>query len=277
MADKKPSRAPRLALVTGASSGIGAAFAERLAGDGYDLILVARRRDRLEELAARVRAEDGVQAEVLAADLARHPDLARVEARIGETGGLDMLVNDAGFGVYRPLADLDPTVIEEMILVNVLALARLTRAALPGMLSRGRGDIINLASGLAFMPGPTMATYTGSKAFVINFTRAIDQEVRGKGIRLQALCPGVVPTEFQQRSGTDLSRIPRHAFMSAEDTVRASLAGLDLGEVVCMPGLSDLVYMARYEDAQADLTRHPLPGGGIASRYREPGSGGSPQ
>lgn len=261
-------RARRLALVTGASSGIGAAFATRLARDGYDLIVVARRQERLEDLATRLRAESGVQVEVLVADLARASDLRNVEMRLSEGEAPDLLVNNAGFGVYEPLAQADPGVLEEMILVNVLALTRLTRAALPGMLSRGSGDIINVSSGLAFMPSATRATYSGTKAYVVNFSRSLNEEMSEKGIRVQALCPGITLTEFHLRSGTDVSRVPQRLLMTAEEVVDASLAALKLGEVVCLPGLSDVAYMARYEEAQSALTRNMTPDGKPAARYR---------
>jgi len=269
MASSHPKNPPRLALVTGASSGIGAAFATRLARDGYGLIVVARRGDRLEELAAKLRAQTGVQVEVLVADLARATDLHKVETRITQAGALDLLVNNAGFGVYKPLVDGDPDVLEEMILVNVLALTRLTRAALPGMVSRGSGSIINVSSGLAFMPSATWATYSGTKAYVVNFTRSLTEEVSEKGIRVQALCPGITLTEFHRRSGTDLSRIPPHMLMTAEEVADASLAGLELGEVICLPGLSDEAYIARFEEAQSALTRNMTPDGKPAARYRK--------
>lgn len=230
------------ALVTGASSGIGEVFAQQLARRSYDLVLVARCSERLQTLAARLKAEAGVGVEVLSTDLTDQAGLRRVEARAAQAP-LDLLVNNAGFAVYKPLAESDPATLEEMIALNVLALTRLTRAALPPMLARGSGAIINVASGLAFLPQATRATYTGSKAFVLNFSQALSEEVNDAGVRVQVLVPGLTPSEFHLRSGTDLSRFPSEIVMSAEDLVRASLKGLELDETVCIPGLHDPSYV----------------------------------
>ena len=186
------------ALVTGASSGIGAAFAERLARDGYDLILVARRRERLEALAEHLRAVHGAGASVLAADLSRAGELAAVEQRLAEETALALLVNNAGFGGYMPFKDLDPDRAEELIGVQVIAVTRLTRAALPGMLARGRGAIVNVSSRLAFSgplgspPLPKRATYAAAKAYINTFTQILADELAGTGVQVQALCPGMV-------------------------------------------------------------------------------------
>lgn len=192
------------ALVTGASSGIGEAFAQQ----SYDLVLVARRTERLQTLAARLKAEAGVGVEVLSTDLTDREGLRRAEAR-ADAAPLDLLVNNAGFAMYKPLAESDPATLEEMIALNILALTRLARAALPGMLERGSGAIINVASGLAFLPQATRATYSGSKAFVLNFSQALSEEVKDRGLRVQVLVPGLTHSEFHLRAGTDLSRFPR--------------------------------------------------------------------
>ena len=173
------SRSRPLALVTGASSGIGAAFAERLARDGHDLILVARRRDRLETLAERLRYEAGAEARPLAADLADAEGLSQVEAHIAGDERLALLVNNAGFGGYRPFVEVEPKVVDELIAVHVRAVARLTRAAVPGMVRRGKGAVINVASLLALSgalppnPLPYRAVYAGAKAFILAFTEAL--------------------------------------------------------------------------------------------------------
>ena len=226
------------ALVTGASSGIGAAFAERLAKDGYDLIVVARRRDKLEELAQRLRESHQVNVEVLVADLSRPDSLRTVEKRIAEDSALEMLVNNAGFGGYMPFVELGPERAEELINLKVLAVTRLTRAALPGMLGRGRGSIINVSSRLGFSGSmgssqlPKRATYAGSNAYINTFTQLLQSELDGTGVQVQALCPGLVATEFHAHVGTDSSRFPAAVVMQPEDLVSASLAGLKLGEAI---------------------------------------------
>jgi uncharacterized protein len=248
-----------LALITGASSGIGAAFAERLAADGHDLILVARRRERLEALAERLRASTGVAVEVLAADLAAPDGLRVVEERIAAGPALDLLVNNAGFGAYMPFVELGPDRAEELIRLQVTAVTRLTHAALTGMLARGRGAIINVSSllsvsGALNLPRlPKRATYAGTKAFSNTFTQLLSQELEGTGVQVQALLAGVVATEFHDRVGMDANRFPPEIVMRPEDLVAASLAGLRLGEVICVPGLDDPELLERLHEAQRQL------------------------
>ncbi len=225
-----------IALVTGASAGIGAAFAERLAREGYGLVVVARRGDRLEALAAGLEASHGTRTEVLVADLCAPADLRRVEERAA-ADDITLLVNNAGFGTFGPLSGLDPDREEEEIALNVTALVRLTRAALPGMLARKHGGIINVSSLAAYQPGPFNATYAATKAFVNSFTEAVHEEVRGSGVTVQALCPGFTHTEFQGRAGVDTRQIPERAFQTPEQVVDASLAALRRGRAVCIPGL----------------------------------------
>jgi short-subunit dehydrogenase len=262
-----------LALITGASSGIGQAFAERLARDGYDLTIVARRRDRLEGLAARLRADHGVNVEVVVTDLGKSSDLRALEKRIADEGSLELLVNNAGFGAYMPFIQLEPDSAEELINVQVLAVTRLTRAALPGMLARGKGSIINVSSRLAFSGPvtagqlPKRATYAGTKAFINAFTQVLHAELEGTGVKVQALCPAVVRTEFHLRMGIDPSRFPPEIIEKAEDVVEASLAGLRLGEVICMPGLEDASLLARLLDDQREFFERSG-AGALASRYK---------
>jgi len=236
-ASEKGSR-PR-ALVTGASSGIGAAFAKRLARDGYQVTIVARSRARLEEIAEAARASGGA-AEVLVADLTSGAALAGV-AGVVATAPPDLLVNNAGFGTVGAFAELDPAREEEEIRLNVIALMRLTRAALPGMLARGAGAIVNVSSIGAFQPGPFNATYSATKAWVNSFTEAISEELRGSGVHVQALCPGFTRTEFQQRAGIDTANFPSFIWMSPEAVVDASLAALRRREVVCVPGAGNRI------------------------------------
>ncbi len=228
----------RLAVVTGGSSGIGEAYAERLARDGWDLVLVARRRDRLDELAARLATEHGISAQVIDADLA---DRDRLEALCTEVAGLapEMLVNNAALAHYMPFAELPAGQARELVELNVLAPVLLTRAALPGMLERGAGSVINVASLLAFSGAwegphfPRRAVYAASKSFLVTFTQIVAAEVRELGVKAQVVCPGVVRSEFHSRQGMDMSAVPR---MEPFDVVEASLIDLMRGVVVSIPG-----------------------------------------
>jgi short-subunit dehydrogenase len=261
------------ALVTGASSGIGAAFAERLAQEGYDLLIVARRRERLEALAAQLQENHPVNVEVLVADLSRPEAMRGVEKRIAGDTALEILVNNAGFGGYKPFVELEPDKAEELINLQVLAVARLTRAALPGMLARGHGSIINVSSRLAFSAPmgssqlPKRATYAGTKSFINTFTQLLQSELEGSGVQMQALCPGLVQSEFHEQVGIDPNRYPAAIVMKPEDLVDASLVGLRLGEVICVPALEDpglLTQILESEKRFFELTRS----GTVAQRYR---------
>jgi len=266
--DNHHRETPRRALITGASAGIGATFAARLARAGYNLVLVARRRHQLEVVAARVRMETGVTVEVVDADLAGDAGMRAVEASITGGAPLDMLVNNAGFAVYGLIAESDPDVMAEMIQLNVVALTRLTHAALPAMLTRGSGAIINVSSGLSFTPAPTRAAYSGTKAYVNNFTRALHMEVAERGVRMQLLVPGITRTDFHTRSGTDLARVPTTMIMEPEALVDASLIGLATGEVVCIPGLTDPALLDQFDAAQAAVGQNLIRNGQQpAARY----------
>lgn len=227
----------RRALVTGASSGIGQAFATRLAQDRYDLVLVARNVERLEQLAEQLRSDHGTGVKVLPADLTKTQQLRKVERHIAADEHLEILVNNAGFGTAGQFAELDIAVEEDQIRLNVLALVRLTRVALPAMVQRHRGAIINVSSMAGMQPGPTTATYSATKAYVNTFTEGLHEELQGSGVQVQALCPGFTRTEFQQRANIDTSSLPELAWMEAADVVDASIAGLGRGDVICVPGL----------------------------------------
>lgn len=229
----------RRALVTGASTGIGAAFAEALAGRGTDLVVVARDEARLEGLAAKLGRDHGVDVRVLPADLVDPTGLRRVEEAVLGDEHLDLLVNNAGFGTIGNFAGLDPDGEEREIRLNVLALVRLTRAALPGMLRRRRGAIVNVSSMAGFQPAPFNATYGATKAYVNSFTEALAEEVRGSGVRVQTLCPGFTRTEFQDRAGIDASNVPALAWMEPHEVVAASLDGLRRAAVVVVPGFGN--------------------------------------
>lgn len=230
------------ALVTGASGGIGEAYARELAAQRTDLVLVARRGEELERLADELHGRYGVTCEVVAADLTNDLGLRAVEARVGE---VDLLVNNAGYGIARPLAEVDAAHVDGMVRLNVLALARLTRAALPGMLARDHGAIVNVSSVAGFQPSPSYATYNATKAFVTMFTEALALEVRGTGVRVQALCPGLTRTGFQAvagESGTD--GLPDVMWQEPGEVVHASLAGLRRNRVIVVSGVPNKVLVA---------------------------------
>jgi uncharacterized protein len=256
------------ALVTGTSSGIGEAFAERLARDGYDLILVARRRERLEALAQRLQGKFGVKAETLPADLTDSGELRQVEMRIAAHTDLSLLVNNAGRGDIMPFAEMPRDTAENMIELNITALVRLTHAALPGMLARGRGTIVNVSSGLAYGVLAPFSVYGATKAFVSHFTELLHEEVKSKGLVLQALVPGLTRTNLGgAEENKFFDRFPKELVMSPEDLVNASMASLSLGELFCMPLVEDPEAWARASQAIKDIGHSPL-SSKPAARYR---------
>jgi uncharacterized protein len=253
-----------LALVTGASSGIGKAFAERLAADGHDLIVVGRRRDRLEALAA---ALPEVAVEVVVADLSTAEG---IETVAGLCASRPLTMNNAGVAHYMPMAALPAETARELVNVKVLAPTLLTRAALAGMIERGDGVILNVAGMLAFSgPAPAApppgqrAVYVGTLAHTVALSQTLHAELQGTGVKVHVVCPGIVATEFHEVQGMDLSALPR---MSAPDVVTAALAGIELGEVVSAPGVEDY----RLLDAVfgADLAAFQGQSAQLASRYR---------
>jgi short-subunit dehydrogenase len=252
------------------------AFAEQLAGDGYDVIIVARRRERLEALAQRLRTDHGAAVEVFVADLTNPAAVQAVEQRVAEDTGLELLVNNAGFAGYMPFVQLDPDRAEELIRVHVIATTRVTRAALPGMLRRGRGAIINVSSLLGFSasvpsssPMPRRAVYAGCKAYINTFTEVLHHELEGTGVQVQALCPGPVQdTEFHDHvPGFDRSCLGIVG-IHARGIVRAALTGLELGEVICVPGLDDPDLIAQVRGDERQMLARAAPGG-LAARYTE--------
>ena len=228
-----------VALVTGASSGIGEAFSRALRSRGEDLVLVARREDRLRLLADELGGAGRVECVPL--DLAAPDAAARLEAEIVRRGlAVDMLVNNAGLGHAAPFDRQGANVLRAMLDVNVRAVVELTRTFLPGMLTRGRGRIVNVASNAAFQPVPFHSVYAATKAFVLSFTEGLAEELRGRGVRVQALCPGITDTEFldvaQTHRGLLVRRLP---MLRPEEVVRASLAGLERGRVRVVVGWSN--------------------------------------
>ncbi len=242
------------ALITGASSGIGAIYADRLAKRGYDLILVARNQDRLSALAQRLTSETGRSVETIAADLNDKADLARIEIKLRTDTGITLLVNNAGVGAAAPLLASDIEKMDEMIRLNVSALTRLTYAAAPGFVARGGGTIINISSIVAISPETLNGVYGGSKAFVLAFSQSLQHELADKGVRIQAVLPGATATEFWDIAGLLVHNLPTAIVMSASDMVDAALAGLDLGEVVTIPSLPDKAEWDGFEAARRAMS-----------------------
>lgn len=226
----------RYALVTGASSGIGAAYALRLANEGYSLILVARRAERLRALATEIERHCDVKARVLVADLATPQGQAKVERAITEAESLDVLVNNAGFASQGDFVGSELPEQVAMHSLHVLAPMRFMRAALPQMLARGRGSIVNVSSLMAFYPLPGQVSYGATKTYLKTFTEALSLELRGTGVRVQALCPGFTRTEFQIRADIGSSHLPDFIWMSPTKVVEQSFRDLQYGEVVSVPG-----------------------------------------
>ncbi len=241
------------ALITGASAGIGATFAERLARDGYDLVLVARDTARLESLAARLRATYGVGAEVLPADLADTGACRQVERRLADPDRpVDLLVNNAGFGLRTPFLATDVEEDVRLLRVLVEAVLRLTHAALPGMVQRGRGDVINVSSVAGFVP---WKTYGAAKAWVTSFSEGLAGQLRGTGVRVLALCPGFTHTEFHDRAGLSPAMAPPWLWLRATDVVDAALHDLRSGRVVSVPSRRYRVLTALARHAPRALVR----------------------
>jgi short-subunit dehydrogenase len=224
-----------VALVTGASSGIGEAFARALAARGHDLVVVARTESALQALAGTV----SVDVEVIAADLATDEGVAAVEERLRT--GVDLLVNNAGFGTTGKFAELPIDEEDNEIRLNVLALTRLTGAAVPGMVARKRGGVINVASIAAFQPTPGTATYGGTKAYVLSFTQALREELRGTGVRALVVCPGFTRTEFQARANYEVKGLAARFWQSPEEVVETTLSALDHDAGICVPGWQNKV------------------------------------
>ncbi|GAA5073363.1 SDR family NAD(P)-dependent oxidoreductase [Lysobacter panacisoli] len=254
------------ALVTGASSGIGAIYADRLARSGYDLILVARRADKLRSLAEELTTRTGRSVETVSADLTRADDLARVENLLRTDASITLLVNNAGVGATAPLLQSDVAEMERMITLNVNVLTRLAYAVAPAFVARGAGTIVNIASIVALQPELLNGVYGGSKAYVLAFSQSLQHELADKGVRVQAVLPGATATAFWDVAGLPVEHLPGEIVMSAEDMVDAALAGLEQGEQVTIPALPDIADWNAFEDARKAL-QPGLSRANPASRY----------
>jgi short-subunit dehydrogenase len=255
MPTPSPANGRRLTLITGASSGIGRAYAQRLAADGHDLIVVARRGDRLAELKGQLESQHRVSVQPMVADLSTESGMRSVEAAATDSR-IALVVDSAALAHYMPFLQLPADKADELVKLNVLAPVRLIHAALPGMVERRSGAVISIASLLAFSAAadnpqmPQRAVYAASKAFLVTFIRLLASEVRASGVRLQVVCPGIVKSEFHTRQNIDLSHMPR---MEPQQVVEASMLALERGEVVCVPSLDDADALQRYDKAAGEL------------------------
>jgi short-subunit dehydrogenase len=260
----------KTAVVTGSSSGIGAVYADRLAARGYDLILVARRADRLNALAGKLSAAHGIKTQVLVADLAKESDLADVEAVLRRDASVRVLVNNAGVARFSPFAQSSVDDSASQIALNITALTRLAHAVLPGFVSRNEGAIINIASVLAVHALPISSVYSATKAYVLQFSRGLQGELAATGVKVQAVLPAATETEIWTEgvSGVPLSALHKDTIMSAEDLVDAAFAGFDNGEAVTWPSVGDAGLWNTYDTARAAIfaaTQTGTP----AARYRK--------
>ncbi|MEB0122122.1 SDR family oxidoreductase [Pseudomonas sp. CCI1.2] len=241
------------ALITGASTGIGAIYADRLAKRGYDLILVARQQARLDAVATGIRSESGREVAVVVADLNVAADVRRVEAILSSDANITLLVNNAGVGATSSVLESDADKMDAMIGLNITSLARLAGAAARGFAARGTGALINIASIVAVAPEILNGVYGGSKAFVLAFSQSLHHELKDKGVQVQVVLPGATRTEFWDVAGLPAEHLPQNIVMDAQDMVDAALAGFDQGELVTIPSLPNAADWQAYEDARQHL------------------------
>ena len=257
------------ALITGASTGLGAVYADRLARRGHNLILVARDAARMEALAEKLRGETGVEIEVLPADLTDRGDLSRIEDRLSSDPAITMLVNNAGMSLNNGLLDSETSQIERLIALNITVPTLLASAAGKAFVARGSGAIITISSVLALAPEAYDGVYSGSKAYVLNLSQSLASQIEAKGVRVQAVLPGATRTEIWERSGKDVDSFPPEMVMEAGDLVDAALLGFDRGETITIPPLADEELWTAFVQA-----RHAMGPGlsrrDVAPRYREP-------
>ncbi|WIX82824.1 SDR family oxidoreductase [Amycolatopsis carbonis] len=244
---------PGTAVVTGASTGLGADYARRLAERGHDLVLIARTKERLDKLAAEITGSTGRKVEVVVADLTDTRQLQQVEDKLRGDDTIDVLVNNAGGSLFGPLNGADPAALENLVTLNVTSLTRLTTAVVGGLVARGHGTIVNISSALALNIMPVSATYSATKAYVLAFTQSLHQELAETGVRVQAVLPGALSTEFWDGSGIELSAFPDEWVMTSADAADAALAGLDKGEPVTILSLPELGEWEDYEAGRQKL------------------------
>lgn len=243
------------AMVTGASSGIGAIYADRLAARGYDLILVARDAARLDAIRSELSAATGRQVETVIADLRDSAQRHGVEQLLRTRSDITMLVNNAGVGAVTPLLDSDVDAMERMIDINVTALTRLSYAAAPGFVARGGGTIINIASVVAVYPELLNGVYGASKAYVLALSQSLQQELADKNVRVQVVLPGATATEFWNTAGLPHENLPQEMVMEADQMVDAALSGLDIGEGVTIPALREFAEWEQYDSLRRELSK----------------------
>lgn len=258
------------AVVTGASSGIGAIYADRLARRGYDLVLVARDEAKLKDVATTIAAATGRKVETIKADLTATTDLRKIEQALATDSAITLLVNNAGLGATKSLIDSTPEDLDNLIAINVTALTRLTRAIAPAFVARGNGTIINISSIVAIAPELLNGTYGGTKAYVMAFTQSLHHELGSKGVQVQAVLPGATRTQFWDRAGLAVTNLPQEWVMTAEDLVDAALAGLDQKELITIPALPTLENWNAFEAAR-DAMRGGLSAVQPAARYHVAG------
>jgi short-subunit dehydrogenase len=254
------------ALITGASTGIGKIYAQRLARRGYDLVLVARDKARLEALAGELR-QDGAACEVLVADLTQSADVTRVEQKLEGDGAISFFLNNAGIATVEPLLKTSVATIEKLIALNVTAATRLVLAAGRAFVAHRRGIIVQMASAVAINPERFNGVYSGSKTFMLGLSHALTRELNENGVIIQTVCPGATRTEIWERAGTDVDKLPPERVMDVDELVDAALKGLDMGERITIPSLPDAQDLADAEAARLKLSpnlshNHP------AARYR---------
>jgi short-subunit dehydrogenase len=254
------------ALITGASTGIGKAYAQKLAKRGYDLVLVARDQARLEQLAAELR-EDGATSEVLVADLTLSNDVSRVEEKLENDPAISFFLNNAGIATVEPQLETPVSVIERLVSLNVTAAARLALAAGRAFTAKKSGTLVNMASAVSINPERFNAIYSASKAFVLALSQALTKELTENGVSIQTVLPGATRTEIWERAGKDVNSLPQERVMEVDDLVEAALKGLEMGERITIPSLPDIQQLLDAETARLKLApnlswAHP------AARYR---------
>lgn len=255
------------ALITGASGGIGAAYAYRLAQRGHDLVLVARDSARLSSVSNKIKAVSNVGIEIIVTDLTIEGDVARIEDRL-IAGDISLLVNNAGMSLRGSLLENDGDAIRNIISLNITAPARLAAAAAKAFVANGRGSIVNISSVLALAPEGFDGIYSGSKAFLLNLSQAMSAQYSSKGVYTQVVLPGATRTDLWERSGKDIDSFPPEIVMSVDDLVDAALAGFDRGETVTIPPLEDIEQWTMMQQARAAMAPY-LSRRDVAERYRK--------